>query len=64
LVQAPAFRAVAPNTKVNHNPGMFVGDGPFVGSIEIEGTGQVLGLVNAITVDGTQAESYTSLPSQ
>lgn len=63
LVQAPSFRGVAPNTKVNHNPGMFVGDGPFVGSIEVEANRTVLGLVNAITVDETQAESYTSLPA-
>ncbi len=64
LVQAPSFRGVAPNTKVNHHPGLFVGDNPFVGSIEIEANRPVLGLVNAITVSETQAESYTSLPSQ
>lgn len=61
LVQAPSFTAVPPNSKVNHNPGVFVGDAPFEGSVEIEASRTVIGLVNAITSDGTQAESYTSI---
>ena len=61
LLQAPAFANVPPNAKVNHNPGMFIGDADFVGSVEIESTRTVIGIVNAITGDDTQAESYTSV---
>ena len=61
LLQAPGFKAVPPNAKVNHNPGTFVGDSTFEGSVEIESSRTVIGLVNAITSDGTQAESYTSI---
>ena len=62
LVQAPSITGVAPNTKANHNPGVFVGDAGFTGTVEIEASRTVVALVNAIRVDGSEAESYTSLP--
>ncbi len=63
LIHAPSFKAVPPNSKVNHHPGLFLDeDRSFAGAIEIESNRAAIGLVNAITVDGTQAESYTSAP--
>ncbi|MBI2885769.1 MAG: hypothetical protein HYY02_01025 [Chloroflexi bacterium] len=62
LVQAPMLQGIPPNAKANHHPGMFVGEGSFMGAVEIEATRTVIALVNAVRVDSTQAESYTSLP--
>ena len=53
---------VAPNTKANHNPSIFIGNGLFIGTVEVQATRSVIALVNAMTVDGSLAESYTSLP--
>lgn len=61
LTFANTITNVAPNTKANHNPGMFIGDSTFIGTIEIQATRSVIGLVNAITVDNSLAESYTSI---
>ena len=64
ITRTTSFTAVPPNAKVNDNPGNFLGDNRYLGAVEIESTRTVIGLVNAITVDGTQAESYTSAPIQ
>ncbi len=65
LVNTTAINGIAPNTKGNHNPGLFVGEGgTFVGTVEIEANRPVATLVNAITVDGTSSASYTGVPIQ
>ena len=65
LVNTTAINGIAPNTKGNHNPGVFVGEGgTFVGTVEIESNRPVATLVNAITVDGVSSASYTGVPIQ
>lgn len=65
LVNTSAITGIAPNTKGNHNSGVFVGEGGiFVGSVEIESNTPIAALVNAITVDGASAGSYTGVPIQ
>jgi hypothetical protein len=64
LIQAPSFRAVPPQGKVTHDPGQFVGDGGFTGTVEFEASRAVVGVVTAASVDGTSIETYSSMPIQ
>ncbi|MBM2826196.1 MAG: hypothetical protein HW403_260 [Dehalococcoidia bacterium] len=63
LVRAETLNSIAPNTKGNNNPGLFLGEnGTFVGTVEIESDRPIAALVNAITVDGSSSASYTGIP--
>ncbi|MCX6022881.1 MAG: hypothetical protein NTZ05_14365 [Chloroflexi bacterium] len=62
LVWSQALTGIVPNSKGNHNPGAFMGNQPFTGSVEIEASRPVVVAVNAITVDGALGESYTGSP--
>ena len=63
LVRSETLNNIAPNTKGNHNPGLFLGEnGTFVGTVEIESSVPIAALVNAITVDGGSSASYTGVP--
>lgn len=62
LLQAPAFRGVPPYGKATTDPGTFIGDGTFQGTVEVEGTRPVVATVIAAAVDGSMTEAYTSQP--